>query len=181
VRLCVQTGVAGLSVEDSTGDKAKPLYDLPLAVERIKAARAAIDATGTGVLLTARAECYLVGHPDPLHESLRRLQAYAEAGADVLYAPGPRSRDDIRIIVEAVAPKPVNILMSSPSELSVADLEDLGVRRISVGSALALAAWGGFTRAAETLARDGSFSGFAENRPFGDINGFFRNDLKDRR
>jgi 2-methylisocitrate lyase-like PEP mutase family enzyme len=181
VRLCVQTGVSGLSVEDSTGDRAKPLYDLPLAVERIKAARAAIDATGTGVLLTARAECYLVGHPDPLHESLRRLEAYAAAGADVLYAPGPRSRDDIRIIVEAVAPKPVNVLMSSPSDLSVANLEDLGVRRISVGSALARAAWGGFMRAAETLARDGSFSGFAENRPFDDINGFFRNDLKERR
>lgn len=180
VRLCVQTGVAGLSVEDSTGDKSRPLYDLPLAIERIKAARAAIDATGTGVLLTARAECYLVGHADPLHESLRRLQAYAEAGADVLYAPGPRSRDEIRIIVETVAPKPVNILMSSPSDLSVADLEGIGVRRISVGSALARAAWGGFMRAAETLARDGIFSGFAENRPFDDINGFFRKDLKER-
>ncbi|MBV8820431.1 MAG: isocitrate lyase/phosphoenolpyruvate mutase family protein, partial [Acidobacteriaceae bacterium] len=111
VTLCTGTGVAGLSIEDATGDAEKPLYDLPLAVERIQAARTAIDASGRGVLLTARAECFLVGHPDPLNESIRRLQAYSEAGADVLYAPGPRSRDNIRTLVQAVSPKPLNLLM----------------------------------------------------------------------
>src|ERR671916_333915 len=129
VRLCVETGVAGLSIEDSTGDKEKPLYDLALGVERIRAARAAIDATGSGVLLTGRAECYLVGHADPLKESIRRLEAYARAGADVLYAPGPRTREEIRAIVEAVAPKPVNILMGMNTGLTVKDLAALGVRR----------------------------------------------------
>ena len=137
-------------------------------------------ASGSGVLLTGRAECYLVGHPDPLNESIRRLQAYAEAGADVLYAPGPHTREEIRAIVEAVAPKPVNILMSGPSDLTLEDLASLGVRRVSVGSALARAAWGGFMRAAETIARDGSFAGFAEARSFAEINTFFRNDLKTR-
>ena len=180
VRLCVETGVAGLSIEDSTGDRAKPLYDLDHAVERIRAAREAIDATGSGVLLTARAECYLVGHPNPLEESLRRLRAYAEAGADVLYAPGPTKADEIRAVVEAAAPRPVNILMSGATTLTVADLAQMGVRRISVGSALARAAWGGFMRAAEAIARDGHFDAFAENRPFAEINTFFRNDLKDR-
>src|SRR2546425_3262259 len=112
VRLCVDTGVAGLSIEDNTGDPAKPLYELSLAVERIKAARAAIDASGSGVLLTARAECYLVGYPEPFKESVRRLQGYAEAGADVLYAPGILKHDEIKAIVSEVAPKPVNILIS---------------------------------------------------------------------
>src|SRR5579864_8223885 len=109
VRLCVETGVAGLSIEDATGDRSRPLYDLTLAVERIRAARKAIDASGADVLLTGRAECYLVGHAEPLKESIRRLEAYAEAGADVLYAPGPRERADIKAIVEAVSPKPVNL------------------------------------------------------------------------
>ena len=113
VRLCVETGVAGLSIEDATGRREEPLYELTLAVERVKAARAAIDASGADVLLTARAECFLVDHPNPLQESIRRLQAYAEAGADVLYAPGPRSAEDIQAIVKAVSPKPVNVLMSS--------------------------------------------------------------------
>ena len=180
VRLCVETGVAGLSIEDSTGDRAKPLYDLSLAVERIRAARRAIDATGSGVLLTARAECYLVGHPDPLRESIRRLQAYAEAGADVLYAPGPRSREDIRAIVEAASPKPVNVLMGGAAGLTVGDLAELGVRRISVGSALSRAAWGGFMRAAREIAQDGRFDALADAVPFADINGFFRDDLKNR-
>ena len=180
VRLCVETGVSGLSIEDSTGDRAKPLYDLSLAADRIRAAREAIDATGTGVLLTGRAECYLVGHADPLKESIRRLRAYAEAGADVLYAPGPRTREEIGAIVEAVAPKPVNVLMSAPSDLTVADLADMGVRRISVGSGLARAAWGGFVRAAEQIAERGSFDGFAGNQPFAAINSFFRDDLKGR-
>jgi 2-methylisocitrate lyase-like PEP mutase family enzyme len=178
VRLCVETGVAGLSIEDATGDKSTPLYDLPLAVERIRAARAAIDATGSGVLLTGRAECFLVGHPDPLREAVRRLEAYAEAGADVLYAPDLRSLDDIRAIVRAVAPKPVNVLVSSSMGLRVADLAESGVRRISVGSALARAAWGGFMQAAESIAREGSFECFARNRPFNEINEFFREEAK---
>jgi 2-methylisocitrate lyase-like PEP mutase family enzyme len=180
VGLCVETGVAGLSIEDATGDPARPLYELPLAIERIRAARSANVATGTGVLLTARAECFLVGHDDPLVESVRRLQAYADAGADVLYAPGPRSREDIRTIVSAVSPKPVNILVSGATGLSVRELEELGVRRISVGSGLARAAWGGFMRAAEAIAREGSFGAFAQNRPFDDINSFFRTDLRER-
>jgi 2-methylisocitrate lyase-like PEP mutase family enzyme len=181
VRLCVETGVAGLSIEDATGDNANPLYELPLAVERIRAARAAIDATGTGVLLTGRAECFLVGHPDPLKESIRRLEAYATAGADVLYAPDLRSLDDMRAIVAAVSPKPVNVLMSGATDLRVADLAEIGVRRISVGSALARAAWGGFMRAAEAIAREGSFQGYAQNRSFTEINTFFREDVKTRR
>jgi 2-methylisocitrate lyase-like PEP mutase family enzyme len=180
VRLCVATGVAGLSIEDSTGDKAKPLYDLELAVDRIRAARAAIEASGAAVLLTGRAECYLVGHPDPLKESIRRLQAYAEAGADVLYAPGPRKREDIKAVVEAVAPKPVNVLMGSNVGLKVPDLAALGVRRISVGSALSRAAWTGFIRAAKAMAEEGSFAGFDGSVAFAELNGFFREDLKER-
>jgi 2-methylisocitrate lyase-like PEP mutase family enzyme len=174
VRLCVEAGVAGLSIEDATGDAARPLYELSLAVERIQAARAAIDASGTGVLLTGRAECHLVGHPEPLEESIRRLRAYAEAGADVLYAPGPLDRGAIRAMVEAVAPKPVNVLVSSDVSLRVADLADLGVRRVSVGSALARAAWTGFVRAAERIAREGSFAGFEGLLPFAELDGFFR-------
>jgi 2-methylisocitrate lyase-like PEP mutase family enzyme len=160
VAMCVQAGISGLSIEDATGDASRPLYELPEAVERIRAARHAIDALRSGVLLTGRAECYLVHHPEPLKESVRRLQAYAEAGADVLYAPGPASRPDIETIVNALAPKPVNILVSSNSGLRVSDLAEMGVRRISVGSALARAAWTGFIRAAEAIARDGVFSGF---------------------
>jgi 2-methylisocitrate lyase-like PEP mutase family enzyme len=180
VARCVETGVAGLSIEDSTGDPEKPLYDLALAVERIKAARGAIDATGADVLLTGRAECYLVGHPDPMAESIRRLQAYAEAGADVLYAPGPRKREDIRTLVQALAPKPVNLLMSSNTGLTVRDIAELGVRRISVGSSLARVAWTGFIRAAEAIAKEGRFSGFDGSMAFADLNGFFREDLKRR-
>ncbi|HEX8167233.1 MAG TPA: isocitrate lyase/phosphoenolpyruvate mutase family protein [Beijerinckiaceae bacterium] len=180
VRRCVATGVAGLSIEDSTGDKDRPLYDLALGIERMKAARAAIDESGTGALLTGRAECYLVGHEDPLKESIRRLEAYAEAGADVLYAPGPRKRDEIKAIVAAVAPKPVNVLMGSNVGLTVPDLADLGVRRISVGSALSRAAWTGFIRAAKALAEEGSFGGFDGSISFADLNGFFREDLKER-
>jgi 2-methylisocitrate lyase-like PEP mutase family enzyme len=177
---CVATGVAGLSIEDATGDPGKPLYDLGHATLRIRAARAAIDAAGADVLLTARAECYLVGHPDPLPESIKRLQAYAEAGADVLYAPGPRTRDEIRALVAAVAPKPVNILVSSHAGLTLADIAALGTRRISVGSSLARAAWTGFIRAAEVMAEDGSFAGLDGTVPFDDLNAFFRRDLKER-
>jgi 2-methylisocitrate lyase-like PEP mutase family enzyme len=174
VRLCVETGVAGLSIEDSTRNRVSPLYELPLAVERIRAARAAIDASGTGVLLTARAECYLVGHSEPLKESVRRLQAYAEAGADVLYAPGPYQPEDIKTIVAAVSPRPVNVLVSRNTGLKVSDFAGMGVRRISVGSTLSRAAWSGFMNAAQPIAKEGSFSGFDAVSPFADINGFFR-------
>lgn len=181
VRLCVETGVAGLSIEDATGDSQKPLYDLTLAVERIGAARAAIAANNSGVLLTGRAECYLVGHPEPLKESIRRLQSYSDAGADVLYAPGVQSREDIRVIVTELSPKPVNILMASNTGLRVSDLAEIGVRRVSVGSSLARAAWTGFIRAAALIAGEGSFGGFDGSVPFAELNGFFREDLKKRR
>ncbi|MBV8550508.1 MAG: isocitrate lyase/phosphoenolpyruvate mutase family protein [Acidobacteriaceae bacterium] len=180
VRLCAKTGVAGLSIEDATGDRSMPLYELPLAVDRIRAARNAIDESGTGVLLTARAECYLVGHAEPLRESILRLQAYAEAGADVLYAPGVQKREEIQAIVAAVRPKPANVLMSSDTGLTVKDLAETGVRRVSVGSSLARAAWGGFLRAARSIADEGSFSGFAGSVSFAELNAFFRDDLKQR-
>ncbi len=174
VELCLATGVAGLSIEDSTGDRGKPLYDLPLAVDRIKAARSAIDKSGTGVLLTGRAECFLVGHDEPLKESLRRLEAYAEAGADVLYAPGAQNRDEIEAIVSAVSPRPVNVLMSSNTGMTVPDLAKMGVRRISTGSSLARSAWSGFVRAARMIAEEGSFAGFDGMIPFRELNGFFQ-------
>jgi 2-methylisocitrate lyase-like PEP mutase family enzyme len=176
VRLCVETGVAGLSIEDATGDKENPLYAVDLAAERIRAARAAIDASGADVLLTARAECFLVGRPD-LDEVVRRLAAYAEAGADCLYAPGLRTPEAIAAVVKAAAPRPVNVLVGGPLGLTVADLAALGVRRISVGSALARAAWGGFIRAARMIAEAGRFDAFAEAAPFPELNGFFRDDL----
>jgi 2-methylisocitrate lyase-like PEP mutase family enzyme len=180
VARCVATGVAGLSVEDATGDRSSPLYELPLAVERVRAARRAIDRSGSGVLLTARAECYHVGHPDAFRESVRRLQAYAEAGADVLFAPGPQEADTIAALVEAVRPKPLNLLVVRDIGLGVEDIAALGVRRISVGGALALAAWTGFVRAAQALKSDGRFGGFASLVPYGDINGFLAADLRAR-
>jgi 2-methylisocitrate lyase-like PEP mutase family enzyme len=179
VRLCVDTGVAGLSIEDSTGDRDRPLYELPLAVERIQAARAAIDASGSGVLLTARAECFLVGHVQPLQESIRRLTAYAAAGADVLFAPGPRRPEEIKAIVEAVAPRPVNHIMSANLGITMDDLAALGVRRVSVGSALARAAWGAFARAAKAMVA-GSFAGLDGAMPFPEINAFFAEDYRQR-
>jgi 2-methylisocitrate lyase-like PEP mutase family enzyme len=175
----VDTGIAGLSIEDSTGKADKPLYDFPLALERIKAARQALDRSGSGVLLTARAECFLVDHPDPLNESIKRLQAYAAAGADCLYAPGPRQRDQIAAIVKAVAPKPVNLLVGAAG-LNVAEIRDLGVRRISTGGALARAAWTGFFNTAKEIAEKGSFAGFGSIVPFGEIDGFFATDAKKR-
>jgi 2-methylisocitrate lyase-like PEP mutase family enzyme len=180
VALCVATGIAGLSVEDATGDPSVPLYDLPLAVERIRAARRAIDRSGNDVLLTARAECYLVGHPDPLRESVGRLQAYAEAGADVLFAPGVRKPEEIKALVEAVQPRPFNLLVNHDTGLGVGDFAALGVRRISVGGALALAAWGGFMRAAQSLKSEGSFAGFTGLAPYADINNFLAADLRTR-
>jgi 2-methylisocitrate lyase-like PEP mutase family enzyme len=180
VARCVATGVAGLSIEDSTGEPSSPLYELPLAVERVQAARQAIDRSGSGVLLTARAECYHVGHPDALRESVRRLQAYAEAGADVLFAPGPGTAAEIKALVEAVRPKPFNLLVVRDIGLGVSDIAALGVRRISVGGALALVAWACFVRAAQALKSDGSFAGFAGLAPYADINGFLAADLRAR-
>jgi len=176
VTRCVATGVAGLSIEDATGDSSSPLYDLPIAVERIRAARQAIDQSGEDVLLTARAECYHVGHPDPLRESIRRLQAYAAAGADVLFAPGPHAPAEVEALVAAVAPKRLNLLVVRDVGLRVEDIAALGVRRISVGGALALAAWTGFMRAAQTLKSEGNFDGLANLVPYADINSLFAAD-----
>ena len=172
VRLAVATGVAGLSIEDSTGDAARPLFTLDEAVERLRAARSAIDRAGGGVMLVGRAECFLVGRPD-LAETLARLQAYANAGADCLYAPGVTTREQIVALVEAVAPKPLNLLVGSASELTVADIAALGVRRISVGGALARSAWGGFMRSARVLAEQGRFDGFADAASGKDLNALF--------
>jgi 2-methylisocitrate lyase-like PEP mutase family enzyme len=175
VALCIATGVAGLSIEDATGDSASPLYEERLAVDRVRAARAAIDESGIPVVLTARCEAWLVGHPDPARVALERLVAYAEAGADCLFAPGVRDPQEIAAMVKVVSPKPVNVLVSAPSgELSVSRLADLGVRRITVGSALARAAWGAFMRAARTIATEGSFDGLADAAPFSELNGLFR-------
>jgi 2-methylisocitrate lyase-like PEP mutase family enzyme len=173
VRRCVATGVAGLSIEDATGDRARPLFELPEAVERLTAARRAIDATGGEVLLTARAECFLVGHPDPLREALRRLEAYAAAGADCLYAPGLRTPDQVAAAVKAVAPRPVNVLASGGT-FTLAELAALGVRRVSVGGGLARAAWAGFQRAAGELAAHGTFGAVAEATTHANLDGFFR-------
>jgi 2-methylisocitrate lyase-like PEP mutase family enzyme len=177
VAQCLATGVAGLSIEDSTGDQASPLYELPLAVERVRAARQAIDQSGADVLLTARAECYHVGHPDAFRESVRRLETYAAAGADVVFAPGPQNPVEIRALVEAVAPKPFNLLVVRDIGLSVEEIAALGVRRISVGGALALAAWTGFMRAAHALRSKGSFEGLAGLVPYAEVNGLFAIDV----
>ena len=160
VRLAVETGIAGLSIEDSTGNQAAPLFDLNAAVERVRCARRAIDAHGADAMLVARAECFLVGLPD-LDMTIDRLKAYADAGADCLYAPGIRTAAHIRAVVEAVHPKPVNLLVSAPGELTLRQIADLGVRRVSVGGALARAAWGGFMRAAREIAEHGTFGGLA--------------------
>jgi 2-methylisocitrate lyase-like PEP mutase family enzyme len=173
VALCVATGVAGLSIEDATGDSTAPLYDEELAIDRVRAARAAIDISGVPVVLTARCEAWLIGHPDAARVALRRLVAFAAAGADCLYAPGVKDLDEIAKIVKAVAPKPVNVLVSAPSgDLTLSRLADLGVRRISVGSALARVAWGAFMKAARGMA-EGSFDGLAGAAPFAELNGLF--------
>jgi len=175
VKLCVATGVAGLSIEDNSGRSDRPLYEFDLAVERIKAARAAIDTSGSGVVLTARCEAWLVGDANPLRTSLDRLAAFAEAGADCLYAPGVTNPDEISTLVKAVAPKPVNVLISSNNcDLTVSQLTDLGVRRISIGGALARAAWAGFISAAKEIHEHGSFTAFADATPFGELNELFR-------
>ncbi len=175
VRRALETGVAGLSIEDSTGDPERPLYALADAVARIRAARRSVDAAGGDALLVGRAECFLVGRPD-LDETIGRLRAYADAGADCLYAPGLRERDQIARVVEAVAPKPFNLLIGWASDLSVKEVAELGVRRISVGGALARAGWGGVMRAAARIAQEGRFDGFADAASGAELNRIFRAD-----
>jgi 2-methylisocitrate lyase-like PEP mutase family enzyme len=160
VRLATATGIAGLSIEDSTGGADEPLYELELAVERVRAARRAIDESDSGVLLTGRSEGFVVGRPD-LEETIRRLQAYADAGADCLYAPGIATAEQISAVVAAVVPKPVNLLANAPF-ITVAEAADLGVRRISVGGTLARTAWAGFLAAAEEIASEGTFTRFVD-------------------
>jgi 2-methylisocitrate lyase-like PEP mutase family enzyme len=172
VSLAIEMGVAGLSIEDSTGNAADPLFPVDVAVERLRAARKAIDASGADVLLVGRAENFFAGRPD-LDDAIARLKAYANAGADCLYAPGIKTREQIAAVVAAVAPRPVNLLVGTPSELTMKDIAELGVRRVSVGGALARAAWGGFIRAARTLA-DGRFDGFADAAPGAELNAFFK-------
>lgn len=172
VSLAIETGVAGLSIEDSTGDPARPLREIDDAVQRIRAARAAIDRSGTQTLLVGRAENFFVGRPD-LEDTLLRLRAYADAGADCLYAPGIQTRAQIAAVVAAVAPKPVNLLVGAPTELTLDDIAALGVRRVSVGGGLARAAWGGFMRASRLLVEQGSFDGFTDAASGRELNALF--------
>ena len=165
------TGIAGLSIEDSTGDPQNPLFDFTLAVERIKAARQAIDRTGTGVLLTGRSEGFIAGRPD-IGETVRRLTAYADAGADCLYAPGLKTMADIKTVIAAVAPKPVNVLVATDFA-TVADLAAAGVRRISVGGALARTAWTGFLAAAREIVEQGTFAALSKATSGVEINRLF--------
>lgn len=175
VALCVAAGVAGLSIEDATGDPQAPLYPFPLAVERVRAARAAIDQSGLGVQLTARCEAWLVADPEPARTARARLVAFAEAGADCLHAPGVRDLDTIAEMVQAVAPRALNVLVSAPHpDLTLARLGALGVRRISVGSALARVAWGAFLRSARAIAETGTFEPLASAVPFAELNALFR-------
>lgn len=177
VERCVATGVAGLSIEDATGDARAPLYPLPVAVERLRAARAAIDRAGRDVVLTGRAENFVAGRPD-LDDAIARLRAYGAAGADCLYAPGLRTREQIAAVVAAVAPTPVNVLV--PPDVSAADLAALGVRRVSVGSGLARVAWGAFAAAARAMAADGRFDALAGAAPYAELHAFFADDLARR-
>lgn len=179
VGLCVETGVAGLSIEDATGDPARPLYDFDLAAERVRAARAAIDASGADVMLTGRAEGML-GYDRDLDAAIRRLRAYADAGADCLYAPGITTRDQIAAVVAAVTPRPVNVLASPALGLTVEELAALGVRRLSVGSGLARTAWGAFMHAARTIASAGRFDGMAHAASPKELNALFRDDAQRR-
>jgi 2-methylisocitrate lyase-like PEP mutase family enzyme len=179
VRLCVATGVAGLSIEDSTDDPAKPLYDFDLALARVRAARAAIDKAGGDVVFTARTEGFIRGRPD-LEETIRRLKAFADAGADCLYPPGIKTREQITAVVKAVAPKPVNLLMSSATGFTVKDIAEMGVRRISIGGTLARVAWTAFMRAAREIAEQGKFDSFAGTVPNAELNALFRGDGKKR-
>jgi 2-methylisocitrate lyase-like PEP mutase family enzyme len=172
VSAAVATGVAGLSIEDSTGDRSRPLFDFELSVDRVRAARVAIDRANSGVLLTARSEGFIAGRPD-LDETLRRLAAYADAGADCLYAPGLRDLHQIATVVRAVAPRPVNVLVGS-GFTTVRALADLGVRRISVGGALARTAWTAALAAAAEIASRGTFTAFDGAMPFAELDDRFR-------
>jgi 2-methylisocitrate lyase-like PEP mutase family enzyme len=172
VRMAIETGVAGLSIEDSTGNEADPLFPIEVAVERLRAARKAVDASGGDTLLVGRAENFIVNRPD-LADAIARLRAYSNAGADCLYAPGIKTREQIAAVVEAVAPKPVNLLIGFASELTLADAEALGVRRISVGGALARSAWGAFMRTAQLIAKEGRFDGFRDAAQGGALNKLF--------
>jgi 2-methylisocitrate lyase-like PEP mutase family enzyme len=174
VARCIATGVAGLSIEDSTSNDESPLFAPGPATARVQAARAAIDASGVPVVLTGRCEAFLVRQPDPLRLVLDRLVAYAEAGADCLYAPGVSQPEEIATIVRAVAPKPVNVLVSGfNSHFTLSQLADLGVRRVSVGSGMALAAWGAFLRAARGIVSTGTFDGLAGGAAFAELNTLF--------
>jgi 2-methylisocitrate lyase-like PEP mutase family enzyme len=172
VRRCIETGVAGLSIEDFTGQDANPLYSFDLALKRVKAARAAIDKAGGDVVLTARTEGFIHGRPD-LDETIRRMKAFADAGADCLYSPGIKTREQIIATVKAVAPKPVNFLNSGAFGFTVKELGDLGVRRISVGGTLARVAMHAFIKSATEIARDGAFDSFAGTVPNAELNRFF--------
>jgi 2-methylisocitrate lyase-like PEP mutase family enzyme len=175
VRRCVETGVAGLSIEDFTGDDADPLYDFDLAVKRVRAARDAIDKAGGGVVFTARTEGFIKQRPD-MAETIRRLKAFADAGADCLYPPGIRTREQIETVVQAVAPLPVNLLMSSAGGLTVKDIADMGVRRISIGGTLARVAMNAFIKAAREIASEGKFDSFAGVLSNAELNAFFHDD-----
>jgi 2-methylisocitrate lyase-like PEP mutase family enzyme len=179
VGLCVETGVAGLSIEDFTGDDANPLYDFELAVARVKAARKAIDRAGGGVLFTARTEGFIKQRPD-MAETIRRLKAFADVGADCLYAPGIKTREQIETVVNAVAPLPVNLLMSTAGGLTVKDIAELGVRRISVGGTLARVAMHAFIKSAREIAETGKFDSFAGVMSNAELNAFFHGDAAER-
>ena len=179
VRLCIDTGVAGLSIEDFNGNEADPLYGFDLAIKRVRAAREAIDKTGTGVVFCARTEGFIHGRPD-LDETIRRLKAFADAGADCLYAPGIKTREQIEAVVKAVAPTPVNLLMSFAGGFTVADIAAMGVRRVSVGGTLALVAMHAFIASARAIASDCKFDSFAGVMPNAELNAFFHDDLKKR-
>ena len=179
VRLCIETGVAGLSIEDSTPDDQNPLYDFDLALARVRAARVAIDKAGGDVVFTARTEGFVRGRPD-LAETIRRLKAFAEAGADCLYSPGIKTREEIVATVNAVAPKPVNLLMSSATGFSVSDIAEMGVRRISVGGTLARVAWNAVLRSAREIAERGRFDSFGGVIGNAELNAFFADDAKKR-
>lgn len=173
VRLAVDTGVAGVSIEDSTGQADSPLRGIATSVERMRAARRAIDESGTQTLLIGRAENFIVGRPD-LDDAIRRLKAYSDAGADCLYAPGIKTREQIAAVVVAVAPKPVNLLLGFPTDLTLSDVEALGVRRVSVGGAMARSAWGGFMRSAQQIASEGRFDSFAQAASGVELNALMR-------
>jgi 2-methylisocitrate lyase-like PEP mutase family enzyme len=179
VRLCVDTGVAGLSIEDYTGDDTNPLYDFDLAVRRVRAARDAIDKAGADVVFTARTEGFIRNRPD-LDETIRRLKAFADAGADCLYSPGIKTREHITATVKAVAPKPINFLNSGAFGFTVSDLAGLGVRRISVGGTIARVAMHAFLQSARQIAEEGKFDSFAGVVTNAELNKFFHDDLRRR-